>query len=79
MATPQILDDILSQLKDKLPLKEDVEKHVRQLLQTAFNKFELVSAEEFEVQKKVLARTRAKLEILEKQVAELEQELQQRK
>lgn len=74
MATQRILEDILSQLKDKLPIKDDLEKHLRQMLQIAFNKFELVSKEEFEVQKKVLARTRAKVEALEKLVAELEKE-----
>ncbi len=72
MAMQQILENIVSELKDKLPLKQDLEQHLRQILQNAFNKFEVVQQEEFEVQKKVLARTRAKLEALEKQVAELE-------
>jgi len=49
-----------------------MEKNLHAALQTAFAKLELVTREEFEVQQGVLARTRAKLEELEKQVAELE-------
>jgi BMFP domain-containing protein YqiC len=37
---------------------------------------DLVTREEFDIQQGVLARSRAKLEALEKQVAEMEQHLQ---
>jgi ubiquinone biosynthesis accessory factor UbiK len=50
----------------------DMEKNVQAALQAAFSKLELVTREEFDVQQSVLARTRAKLEILEKQIATLE-------
>ena len=53
--------------------KEDVEKNLHAFLQSALSKLDLVSREEFEVQKAVLAKTRSKLEQLEKRVAELEQ------
>ncbi len=43
------------------------------LLQNALAKQGLVTREEFDAQKAVLARTREKLEALEKTVAELEQ------
>jgi BMFP domain-containing protein YqiC len=45
------------------------------VLQSTFAKLDLVTREEFDVQASVLARTRAKVEALEKQVAELEQKL----
>ena len=41
----------------------------------ALARLDLVTREEFEVQSQVLARSRARLEALEKQVAELEQQL----
>jgi BMFP domain-containing protein YqiC len=56
-------------------LKGDVEKNSRAILQGAIGKLDLVTREEFEVQKLVLAKTRSKLEDLEKRVAELEQAL----
>ena len=43
--------------------------------QSVFSRLDLVTREEFDVQAKVLARSRAKLEQLEKQVAELEARL----
>jgi len=52
--------------------KEDIEKSFKQVLQSAIAKMDLVTREEFDVQKKVLAKTRAKIESLEKVVAELE-------
>jgi hypothetical protein len=53
------------------PLK-DFEKNARGLLSTAFERLDLVSREDYEVQAQVLARTREKLAALEKRVAELE-------
>lgn len=48
------------------------EENTKQILQGAFNKLDLVTREEFDTQVKVLARTREKVEALEKRVAELE-------
>lgn len=42
-------------------------------MSSTFNKLDLVTREEFEVQSQVLLRTREKLEALEKRVEELEQ------
>ncbi len=52
--------------------KEDMENSFKQVLQSAIGKMDLVTREEFDVQKKVLARTREKIEALEKIIAELE-------
>jgi len=82
MFDPKALDDIAQRLADSLPpslqnLREDMEKNFRAALQTVFAKMDLVTREEFEVQKGVLAKTRHKLEILEAQVAELEKQLRE--
>lgn len=71
------LDELARKLVDALPggvreLRADVEKNVRAALSSGFAKMELVTREEFDVQSAVLARTRAKVDALEKQVAELE-------
>ena len=80
MDTPS-LDDITRRLGEALPpnlhaLRKDLEKSFHAVLQSAFHSMNLVSREEFEVQSAVLARTRAKLETLEAQVAELEKKLE---
>ena len=50
----------------------DIEKNLRALLASAFSRLDLVTREEFDAQREVLARTRAKLEALEARLAELE-------
>ncbi len=51
---------------------KDVERNVKALMSGAFARMDLVTREEFDVQAKVLARTREKLADLERRVAELE-------
>ena len=80
MLDKEALDDIARRLGATLPaglggLGSDIEKTFRAILQSTFAKMNLVSREEFEVQRAVLARTRAKLEQLEIRVTELEQKL----
>jgi BMFP domain-containing protein YqiC len=82
MLDPKILDDLARKLTDSVPvdvraLQQDLEKNFHATLQAAFNKLDLVTREEFEVQAALLARTRTKLDALEKEVAELEQQQQQ--
>ncbi|MDD1625638.1 MAG: accessory factor UbiK family protein [Methylococcaceae bacterium] len=78
MFDPKAIDDIANRLAGAIPpglnnLKEDLEKTFRAILQGALGKLDLVTREEFEVQKMVLAKTRSKLEDLEKRVTEMEQ------
>jgi BMFP domain-containing protein YqiC len=73
------IDDIASRLAAVLPpglnsLKEEMEKNFHAVLQSVLGKLDLVTREEFEVQKLVLAKTRSKLEDMEKRVAEIEQQ-----
>ncbi len=53
-------------------LGEDVEKKIRQVLQSQLTRLDLVSREEFDVQTQVLLRTRAKLALLEQRISDLE-------
>jgi len=80
MFDPKSLDDIANRLANAIPpglsnLKDDLEKSFQAILQGALGKLDLVTREEFEVQKLVLAKTRSKLEDLEKRVTEMEQQV----
>jgi hypothetical protein len=50
----------------------DLQKNVKAMLTQQFARLDLVTREEFDTQAKVLARTREKLEALERRLAELE-------
>lgn len=50
----------------------DVQKNLKALLTQQFARLELATREEFDTQRRVLARTQEKLEALEKRVAALE-------
>ena len=70
MPKRDFIKNITSELCSALPshlknVKKDVEKSFQHILNSGFSKLELVTKEEFDVQKKVLARTRQKLEELE--------------
>ncbi len=51
---------------------KDIEKNVRAMMTQGFQRMDLVTREEFDIQSKVLAKTREKLEALEAKVAALE-------
>jgi BMFP domain-containing protein YqiC len=51
----------------------DLEKNFRVVLHNSLAKMDLVTRDEFDVQTKVLERTRARLGVLEARLAELEQ------
>ena len=77
MVGPRLFDEIgnkLSELVANSPAK-DLERNVKAVLSSGFNKLELVTTEEFEIQREILLRTRGKLEALELRVANLEGEL----
>jgi BMFP domain-containing protein YqiC len=52
--------------------QQDIENNFKQMLQSLLGKMDLVTREEFDVQKKVLARTREKIDAIEKKLAQLE-------
>jgi BMFP domain-containing protein YqiC len=74
------IDDIARRLFEGLPeaartMRRDVESNFRAVLQSSLGKLDLTTREEFEVQSKVLERTRARVEGLELRIAALEQRL----
>lgn len=77
MFDPKLLDDISQRLHAALPeglrtLQHDIDRNVRAAVQAALARLDLVSREEFDIQTKVLARTRAQLDALARRVADLE-------
>lgn len=77
MIDTDILNELTQKISRLLPadlgvLKQDLEKNIRAVLQNTFQKLDLVTREEFDVQTDLLIRTREKLEMLEKKLAELE-------
>ncbi|MFM6922079.1 MAG: accessory factor UbiK family protein [Polynucleobacter victoriensis] len=69
-----IANDMQNKVGDAIrqsPAK-DMEKNVRSLMTQGFQKLDLVTREEFDLQTQVLAKTRAKLEELEAKVSALE-------
>ncbi|WP_131781039.1 accessory factor UbiK family protein [Legionella gresilensis] len=76
MLDSKLFDDLTRKLFATLPLSlQNLEKETRQkfkeVLQSTFSRLDLVTREEFDIQLKVLARTREKLENLQAQVNEL--------
>ncbi len=70
------LDDLARRLSTLVPPslregREELQQNFKAVLQAGLARLDLVTREEFEVQRLVLARTREKLEALERQLAEL--------
>ena len=70
------LDDLARRLSNLVPPglregREELQQNFKSVLQAGLGKLDLVTREEFDVQRAVLARTRDKLEALERQLAEL--------
>lgn len=71
------LDDLARRLGGLLPPslregREELQENFKSVLQAGLARLDLVTREEFEVQRAVLLKTREKLEALERLVAELE-------
>ena len=74
------MDDLARQLVESLPqnlrlLGQDLERNFKALLHSGLERMELVTREEFDLQRAVLERTRAKLEAMEARLADLERNL----
>jgi ubiquinone biosynthesis accessory factor UbiK len=72
------VNEIAQRLLASLPAavrsaQADLEKNFRVVLHNSLGKMDLVTRDEFDVQTKVLERTRARLAVLEARLAELEQ------
>ena len=76
----QFIDDLANRLANVVPpgvksLQDDLERNFRGLLQSGFAKLDLVTREEFDVQTRVLERTRQKLTALEQELQSLQQQV----
>ncbi|MGO1073821.1 ubiquinone biosynthesis accessory factor UbiK [Lysobacter sp. CA199] len=74
------IDDLARRLSSLVPPglregREEMQQNFKSVLQTGLAKLDLVTREEFEVQRAVLLRTREKLDELQRAVAELEAQL----
>lgn len=75
MLNQKILDEVTSKINDLMaqsPVK-DVEKNIRAILAGIFTKLDLVTRDEFEVQREILKHAREKLTALEEKMAILEE------
>lgn len=77
MFDTKFIDDLVKRISNAMPpgvktFKKDAEHNIRGVLESVFSKLDLITRKEFEVQKGVLAKTRSKVEVLEKHVAQLE-------
>jgi hypothetical protein len=78
MIKAEIVEDIVNKVEKFIPedlktMRQDFGRNIKSILTATLQKADLVTREEFEVQKAVLAKTRAKLEALEKQLDALSQ------
>jgi BMFP domain-containing protein YqiC len=74
MTNARFLDDLAAKISALLaatPAK-DLERNMRAMLTGAFARLDLVTREEFDVQRELLSRTRERLVLLEARIAELE-------
>jgi hypothetical protein len=67
----QEISDKIGKIIEDSPIS-DIKDNVNALLQSTFTKLDLISREEFDIQTKVLKRTREKLEELEKKIDALQ-------
>lgn len=70
------LEELAKSLFSTLPsslknLEHDIQEQFKDILQTAFARMDLVTRDEFDIQIKVLARTREKIDALQSQVTAL--------
>ena len=80
MIDPRRFDDITRRIQASLPpgldeVREDVSRNIRAVIAAGVARMDLVEREEFDVQCAVLARTREKVEALERRVRALEKQL----
>ena len=74
------LDELARQLVESVPenlkvLSQDLERNFKTLLKNGLERMDLVTREEFDLQRAVLERTRGKLETMEARLSELEKAL----
>jgi len=77
MIDPKQIEDAVLKISQAIPggfgeAPEGLKAQIKSILTASLEKMDMVTRDEFDVQKAVLAKTRAKLEVLEKKILELE-------
>lgn len=80
MSTMQAIDELAQRLVELVPpglkdARDDLGSNFKSALQAGLRRLDVVTRDEFDVQRLVLLRTREKIEHLERQVIALEQQL----
>lgn len=73
---PRVLDELIEKISSVFPqdwsaVTADTQQNLRAMLLSFFEKMELVTRDEFEIQKKVLARAHTKIEELSQELERL--------
>jgi ubiquinone biosynthesis accessory factor UbiK len=78
MNKQSVFDDLQAKVSGLLKSgpAADLERNIKELMAQTVRKMDLVTREEFELQRELLSRAREKVEALELRVAELEKKLQ---
>ena len=77
MIDARIIDEISENFNRYLPdsfkaVKGDVEKNVRSAIQGSFERMDLVTREDYEIQVAMVGKLRDRLQLLEERVAQME-------
>lgn len=77
MIDPKSINEVMQKIIEGMPkglknLPSEMQHNLKSAIHRAFETLDLVTHEEFDTQRKVLLRTREKLEQLEKKIAALE-------
>ncbi|MEA3404926.1 MAG: accessory factor UbiK family protein [Pseudomonadota bacterium] len=77
MIDPKQIEDAVLKISQTIPngfgeVPEGLKSQIKSILTASLDKMDIVTRDEFDVQKAVLTKTRAKVDALEKKVAELE-------
>jgi len=74
MLDPKLLEDLSARISAALAATPaaDIEKNLRALLTAQFAKLDLVTRDDFDIQKELLARAQVRLAALEARLAEIE-------
>lgn len=77
MSKPQIIEDVVDKISDLVPsdfktMREEFHTNAKAIMVAGLKKMDLVTREEFDVQKAVLATTRAKLKMLETELKNIQ-------
>ena len=76
MVTPHVFDDVMARVSEVLAASpaKDLEKNLRAALGAFFSRLDLVTREDFDVQRALLENARQRLSQLEARIAELDKD-----